>query len=390
MTSGGLLTPQPFEYVPMTAIGGGSSTAGDMARYMIMHLQKGMIDSVQVLSRNASQKMQRSSFRHHPRVNPMRHGLMDFSQNGVTIFGHGGDTFWFHSVMALFPDENMGVFLSFNTADAVQDPSKIAYFMVLSDFVDFMFPQDPVIQRSTPDSLLAKYAGQYEMNRYSHSSLTKIIKLVGIVEVQPGDGVLVTSMAGNEAHWTMIGEDVFKNVDDGQIMAFSMQDGEASHMYMQSFPIFAFDRISIVDSPGLHGLIFTLSLLLTLITLIFWPFAYFVRRGYRESRPQKLPLAAKYLAWANCLIYLVFLILFGASLSNPFAIVYGVPSLTKAALVLPFINIVLLLLMGFMAAWIWREDYSNRWSRFFYYTLVVNFIVVIWQLNYWNLLGWNY
>lgn len=384
------LKPQPFEYVPMAAVGGASSTAADMARYMIMHLQNGMIDSVQVLSRSAARKMQKPSHRHHPRVNPMRHGFMDFSQNGMTVFGHGGDTFWFHSIMALFPEENMGLFLSFNTADTVQDPSKILYFSVLSDFIDFMFPDDPLTPIRVPDSLLNKYAGQYEMNRYSHSSLTKIIKLAGVLEVVPKDGIISTSMAGSEAHWSRVGEDVFQNVDDGQLIVFKVIDGKAEHLYMQLFPIFAFDRLSAIDSPGFHLLLFIACLVLMLLTLIFWPFAYFVRRGYRENRPQKLPLAAKYVAWINCLVYFIFLTLLGAGMANPFAIVYGVPSLIKTALILPFISIILLLFMGFMAAWIWREDYANRWSRFFYYILVVNFIVVVWQLNYWNFLGWNY
>ena len=80
----------------------------------------------------------------------------------------------------------------------------------------------------------------------------------------------------------------------------------------------------------------------------------------------------------------------GIGLSNPVEIVYGVPGIVRIALALPLINVVLLLLMGFMAAWIWREHYSNRWSRIYYYSLVITFAVAIWQLNYWNLLGWNY
>jgi CubicO group peptidase (beta-lactamase class C family) len=386
----GQLVEQYFEYVPMTGIGGASSTAADMARYMMMHLQLGTIDSVSVLDSATAQQMQSPSFRHHPAVNPMRHGFIDFSQNGITIFGHGGDTFWFHSIMALYPEQNMGLFISFNTAENIMDPSKIVYASVIRDFTDYLFPERLRTPDPVPDEELTGYSGEYELNRYPHSTIAKISKLAMVMKVYPKEGYLATELGGNYDLWSPIGNNAFRSLESSEVIAFEEVDGKFQHMFIGGYPIFAFDRLSVIETPGFHAMVFSLTLLIMIITLIYWPLAYMVRRGYREERPTKLPLAAKFLAWFNIFFYILFFILIGIGFANPVDLVYGVPKVVEVALAVPILNIVLLLLMGFMMAWIWRENYSKRWNRVYYFILVLTFTVAIWQLNYWNLLGWNY
>jgi hypothetical protein len=54
----------------------------------------------------------------HADLHAMGLGFMEYSQNGRTMWGHGGDTILFHSDLFLIPDARVGVFISYNSAGA--------------------------------------------------------------------------------------------------------------------------------------------------------------------------------------------------------------------------------------------------------------------------------
>jgi hypothetical protein len=67
-----------------------------------------------------------------------------------------------------------------------------------------------------------------------------------------------------------------------------------------------------------------------------------------------------------------------------------VPGSIKFALILPFFMIITTLLMFvFIVRNISNHHYSFM-SRFIYLLLSLISVVALWQLNYWNLLGFNY
>jgi len=55
------------------------------------------------------------AFTHDPRIPGFALGFYEKSSHGLRIIGHGGDTQWFHTDMAIMPEENIGVFVSYNT-----------------------------------------------------------------------------------------------------------------------------------------------------------------------------------------------------------------------------------------------------------------------------------
>jgi CubicO group peptidase (beta-lactamase class C family) len=99
-----------FEFIPLSAVGGGSSTASDISKFMITHLQLGKYKNVRILDSVSSSSMQAVEFRVSPYVSGIGLGLYELvNWNGIRTTGHGGDTFWFHSLMALIPEKNLGL-----------------------------------------------------------------------------------------------------------------------------------------------------------------------------------------------------------------------------------------------------------------------------------------
>ena len=100
----------------------------------------------------------------------MAHGFIESDRNGRRVIGHGGDTLWFHTALELYPDQGIGIFASFNTADA--EPQKLT-----KAFADRYFaPAEWTPQLAAADwtDRARRFAGAYRSVRYSHHDLTKL------------------------------------------------------------------------------------------------------------------------------------------------------------------------------------------------------------------------
>ena len=133
----GSLKEYGFEFIPLAAVGGASSTADDMARYMITHLQHGRYNDISILDSASFSRIHGTEFKASPFVSGIGLGIYELvNWNGIRTIGHGGDTFWFHSLMALIPEKNIGLFVSFNTQTA-------DYSQVFGLFLDHLSPFKP-------------------------------------------------------------------------------------------------------------------------------------------------------------------------------------------------------------------------------------------------------
>ena len=129
--------PKPFEFVQAWPAGSSSLTATDIAKFMIMHLQDGKYENVQILQPETARLMHSAQFVAVPPMNSMCLGFYEESRNGQRIIGHGGDTGWFHSDLHLIPAANIGFFVSYNSAGKGQINPRGA---VWEKFLDRYFP----------------------------------------------------------------------------------------------------------------------------------------------------------------------------------------------------------------------------------------------------------
>jgi len=129
--------PKAFEVVQAWPAGSVSTTATDMARFMIAHLQDGQLDDARILQPETARMMHSAQFAAVPPLNSMALGFYEETRNGQRIIGHAGDTICFHSDLHLIPAAGMGFFISYNSAGKGQISPRTA---VWEQFLDRYFP----------------------------------------------------------------------------------------------------------------------------------------------------------------------------------------------------------------------------------------------------------
>src|SRR5215204_3425632 len=96
------------------------SSATDMARFMIAHLQNGRysdanIAEARILNKSTTQQMHTTLYTPDPRLLGTAYGFFDFSDNGQRTIGHSGGSDPIYSLLLLLPDQNLGVFVVYNS-----------------------------------------------------------------------------------------------------------------------------------------------------------------------------------------------------------------------------------------------------------------------------------
>src|SRR5262249_25773638 len=209
-----------FEYIPSAPAGCISTTGADAGRFMIAHLNDGKLGNERILKAETARKMREPLFRHDPKVSAMCYGFMEQQRNGQRMVGHGGDTFWFHSLMQLIPDRRVGLFVSYNTNTSADSRE-----LLLDAFLRRYFPvaDPPRVKASTDFRERAKrLAGEYGLNLYSHTSAAKIAALMGVlnVKVNDDDTLSVGSPIGESRRYVEIEPMVYRELDGSGKVVF--------------------------------------------------------------------------------------------------------------------------------------------------------------------------
>ncbi len=383
---GRVLVEKPFEFVPLGPVGGVSASAGDMAKLMLMFLGGGAYGDARVLDEATAKTMQSDLHRMARGVNPMAYGLMDTSGPDLRIIGHGGDTIYFHTLFALFPEHNAGLFVSYNTVDGA------AARGVLQDAFTkrFFAPGEPPQLEPPADfaSRAARYTGAYRANRYSHRSLAKLgVGLAPVNVNYDGNGALKISSMGN-VRWIEIGPNTFREADgDARIVFIEDEGGKITHFAIANLPILAFERIGPLGRPEVHFLLFVATVAMCCLAITFWPVAAIARwhYGVLVSRQYSIPLYARLLGWIAAATVLTFVLMLARGVEDPNEVAFGLPEFVKALLVLPLVVAVLAAGMAAVSFRLWTQPRGRIVWRLIYGVFTLSLIVFVWQAFYWNL-----
>lgn len=382
---GGVYTEKDFEFVPLYPVGAASASATDMVPFMRAMLEGGKLGNFTLLDSATLALMEAPAHQHHPSVNPMRYGFIDMSRSGVTVIGHGGDTFWFHSMMALFPASNLGLFVSFNT-----DTGSGVASAVMDEFIDRYFGEASLkAPMKVKKEFLNQFIGNYRANRYAYHDMTTVASMLNDAKITREDSTGLRLKVGeNVVSLVPVDSLTFRDRNKSRVYAFGKNEkGEISQMFHGQLPIFVFDKVTGLKSAELHMMIFVVAIITAIIVLIFWPFVALSRYGYTSHRMTKpMPFACRFAAWTN----FFFLMLFYcgiAMMADEDTIVNGLPTSMKVLLFVPFINILLTL---WMLIWMFRVitvKYHRVVSRLYYFFITVVGAAALWQLYFWNLIG---
>ncbi|MGH9816578.1 MAG: serine hydrolase domain-containing protein, partial [Candidatus Acidiferrales bacterium] len=142
----GIYKKQDFEFIANFGPAGGlSASANDMARFMLAHLQLGRLGDARILEEATARQMHSQLYTLDPRLSGMAYGFYETRVNGVRMIGHGGDTLWFHTNLALLPEHNLGIYVSYVTHGSR------ARSELLKAFMDRYFPQQAAALPAPPD-----------------------------------------------------------------------------------------------------------------------------------------------------------------------------------------------------------------------------------------------
>ncbi|AGB17027.1 penicillin-binding protein, beta-lactamase class C [Halovivax ruber XH-70] len=379
-----------FEFVGMPPTGAMSTTATDMARFVRAHLQDGTVDTGQLLDSETITEMHRRRFANDDRVNGMAFGFYEMSRHGVRVIGHAGDTPTFHSLLFLLPDHDVGAFVAYNSPGGVDAREEF-----IDELVDryFSIDEPPVAVPDSRPTRESDLVGTYRSLRRPYTTSEKFIGFGETVSVSIDErGRLVTTNAGETKRWVEEEPLFFREIRGPDQLAFRETDGAVTHLFLGSRPPSAYERLSILERPRVHGAIIASSVLTFVASLVGWSGAA-LRRRYRgagRSRDDSLLRFARWTGGLAAACFLLFLVGFVAGLAvRPTEFLYGdrllfrlltIPSLLGAAA-----SIVTAVLAGIAIR-------TRAWGpllRISYMVVALAAIAFTALLWYWNLLWYQ-
>ncbi|MFP8957991.1 serine hydrolase domain-containing protein [Natrialbaceae archaeon A-CW3] len=400
--------------VPAPPGGSVTATAPDMANFAIAKLQYGAFDDdgeeVRILEAESVEKMFEQQATNHPGVDGIGYGYMVTKYRGETLVVHTGGGMYFHTLFVLFPEHDVGLFVSFNTMEPFDD--------VLDGFMEERFG---AYERALePNSTTADRADEYEGEYRITSFQTTHEKFLGLQPARvPGtvtvyvteDGVLeLTPIMGETSRWVEVEPGVFepktvevepgvyepgesepRTIDDygfGQT-SIAIEDG---HLYMGGATP-PYEQLSWYETIVAQAVFLGAWLVTLLSTLVIWPVNAYRRHGWgrmrdHATRPRLVTLGCV----GFLLLFLGGIILNGPDDMEAWVFSFSlVQRLTFGLLyVLAIGTVVAVVSVGIewqkvIAARDLDAGSTNRYGLGYLTILIGALLLLLWQAWYWNL-----
>jgi CubicO group peptidase (beta-lactamase class C family) len=383
--------------------GGQQASVTDMARFMIARLQGGRysdanIPEARILKESTARQMLSTLYTPDPRLGGTAYGFFDFSDNGQQTLGHTGYCPPMHSILLLLPDQNLGIFVAYNSKDVGELTTQHLGFQ--RAFFDHYY-SEPAIEPIQPPAGFAeragRFVGSYRFSSNPHTTLLKIIALFGgnTVDISnPGDGTLLFTTSGLEWRFIEVEPLYFRQVDGPLAMVFREDDqGRITRMVADLIPEYASVKLDWYETSG-----FNMALLLgcVLIFLFTIPVALIGLIRDRTKPASRGARAAYSIILGISILNLLFPVgimstfQFGAFQWSMISELHPIPLIAKIVLGLGVLSSLLTAGALVYTVLAWKNNYWGIAARLYYTLVAVAAAAFIWFLNYWNLLGWRY
>jgi len=283
-------TPVPFEVVEAAPAGSLSSTATDMARFMMAHLDGGQYDGARILKPETVKEMQSRNYTLAPGMNGFNLGFYDENRNGHRIIGHAGDTEAFHSDLHLITDADVGFFMSLNSVgkDGAAENVRVGIFRA---FLDRYFPYTPPEEKTVADPSKdnAKVVGYYVASRRKDSAMRLLFQLGQTAVVEQPDKTITVDMlkdfSGAPKKWRNVGPLTYREVGGQTHLKFvTDQDGNVDYFTSDDFiPVELLQKTHGLEQLNNLKLFGLGTLFVCALTIAIWFGGWIVRR--RFGRP---------------------------------------------------------------------------------------------------------
>lgn len=394
--------PQPFEMIGLSPAGAMSASGGDMARFMIAHLQKGAFDGTRILGESTAVEMHDTASKIFPPLKGMLLGFYQADVNGHRAIAHGGDTEWFHSDLNLFIDDGVGIFVSFNSAGkgGTAQPLRVA---LVTDFADRYLPPagkgatataTPVaapaaaVDARTARQHAALLAGRYLFSRRSHTSFVAALNLLSQVKVVAGkDGMVIVDalkdLNEQPKKWREVSPFVWQDASGHERLAAQVENGRVVRFGYDPYPFMLLEPVPGWMSASWLLPLWIASLVMIALTTLAWPVSALVRRHYKvaygltgrdATAHHRIRLAA--------LFVLLSMIAVGVTLGLMFSdFKYMAPGIERWVFVLRLVTLIALVIGALTALWnAWVVLRSQRrWpAKLWSLLLAISFLTTLW------------
>ena len=262
--------PQSYEYFAPFPAGSLACTADDMTRFMIAHLHSG----ARLLQPDTAKAMHTVQKKIYPDLNGMALGFYETSRNGHYILAHNGGTLYFHSDLHLFMEDDVGIFISLNSAGTGETVSRI-HDELFHGFADRYFPASAssTVSPTVANQHARLIAGAWENSRRSATTFMSLAGLLSPMMISAdADGtVTVPVPAHGNLRWREIKPFVWEQVDGVERMQAIVVDGRPVKIGFGMAPPAAFVPIPAHRSPTWLLPAAGIALLVLLLSGIFWP-----------------------------------------------------------------------------------------------------------------------
>jgi len=279
---------KPYEFVPLAPAGSLASTGDDMTRFMIAHLQNGRFGDIQILKPETAKLMHDTALDVIPHLNRMELGFYENNINGHRVIGHAGDTQLFHTYMWIYPDDNIGVVISMNSAgrEGAAHAVRQELFEMFSDrYLPGPNP-DGKVEAAEAAEHAKLVSGHYENSRRAQSSFVYALNLIMPTKVYPNqDGTIsvsqVMTTGGEPKHYREIAPFYWREINGGHgYLAAKVVDGKVTRFSIGEIsPFMLWEHYPAGDSPAWLQPAAGAAVLALTLTVICWPIAGLIRRG---------------------------------------------------------------------------------------------------------------
>ncbi|MES2054498.1 MAG: serine hydrolase domain-containing protein [Pseudomonadota bacterium] len=278
--------PVKYEIVGPAPAGSLASPGSDMARFMVAHLNQG----AGLMKPETARLMHDSPLDVVPPLNRMELGFFETNINGRQVIAHLGDTTVFHTSLHLFMKENVGFYVSFNSAGKNGAVGGLRGAM-FQDFADRYLPSIATADGKVDAKTSAEHAklmvGNWLNSRRQETSFMAITNLIGQATISVDDkGNLVVPMVhglnGVPSKWVEIAPFVWRQVGGHERLAAKVVDGKVVRWSFDGVsPFMVFDRAPASQSATWLLPLLYASLGVLALTLLQWPIAALIRRRYK-------------------------------------------------------------------------------------------------------------
>jgi len=384
--------PNPFEFIQLLPAGALSATAKDIGHFMIAHLQDGRYGQGRILKPESAQNMRRQHYVFHPSLPGTTLGFAEAHRNNISMVFHPGTTDLSASLMALLPEQHVGIFMTFNSYISTSTRLNL-----LSTLLDHYYPgSEP--QETYPHTDFSEratsFTGSYLSTQRAETNWGKLAASLmnRVFVVANSDGTLtVDAFKGNDGNpkrWVEISPLLFQEVNGQSLLAFQVNAwGQITAMAYGDQPVVAFQKLTWYQDPNNQVVALGLALVFLLGTIVAWLLGALLRLVRRSAKLSSLERRARFLA--ACVILLI-LIIVGLIISvlagDESMIQFGYPSALTIAGVLGFIVGVGIIACLFCAIILWKQPARDLMSGLHYTLVVTAALYFVWYLNEVNLL----